>query len=64
MVVPSPGCLVIREWRARPTGVVRAPSPIARSRSLLYREVWRRLRSKAGRTVPLSCLYGRVKALM
>ena len=64
MAVPSPGRLEIREWRARPTGEVRAPPPMARRMSLLYREVWRRLRSKAGRTLLLSCLEGRVKALI
>ena len=62
MAVPSPGRLVIREWRARPTGAVRAPPPMARRMSLLYREVWRRLRSS--RTLLLSCLEGRVKALI
>ena len=62
--MPSPGLRLIREWMYLPSWAVRTPLAIARSSNLLYREVCKRLRRRTGLTSFLSCLEGRVKALM
>ena len=61
-VEPSLGFSLSRVWSESPVAAVRAPRSFALRTSLLYREVWCRLRRVAALTFFLSWAEGRVNA--